>query len=266
MVSYPIAPKKAGAMSLMGLSLHPVDVPDIHAYIDEVMRLKAQALILNLNIHCAILALRNSWLRNFINEAQLVFCDGDGVRWGAKLLGCPVPPKVAFTRWIWKLAEFAEKRGYRFYFLGAKPGVADEAARRLKEKYPNLKIAGVHHGYFDKRGAENEKVVSEINRLKPDLLVVCFGMPFQEKWIMENWRRMEAHVFLPAGAVFDYMAGHLGTTPEWMIRWHLEWFFRFLEEPRRLFARYFFGIPIFFFFVFLEKIRNLRRKGFKKNL
>lgn len=139
---------------ILGLNLHPVGVAQVHAFIEETVRSGKKASILNLNIHCVCLAQREKWLADFINQAALVFCDGDGVRWGLKILGRPVPPKITYDRWIWQLAAFAQEKNLSLYLLGAKPGVALLAAARLKDRYPKLAIVGTHHGYFDHGGLE----------------------------------------------------------------------------------------------------------------
>lgn len=254
--SYPVAAARPGAFNFMGMPVHRVAVDDVHVFINEVISKKAKALVLNLNIHCVNLALQNSWLRYFFHQAQLVFCDGDGVRWGIKMLGQNPPPKITYDRWFWQLSGFCDQRGYSLYLLGSKPGVTEEAARKLQAKFPALKIVGFHHGYFAKAGEENERVIEDINKKKPDILAVGFGMPIQEKWLSENWRRIDAHIFLDGGAVFDYVSGRVSRAPAWMLKNHLEWLYRLYQEPRRLFIRYVLGIPYFFFHVLLEKLKG----------
>ena len=261
MSSYPAAAPQGGALSLLGIPIHPVGVDEVHEFIKKVITQKAKALILNVNVYAANLALQYPWFRDFFNEAQLVFCDGEGVQWGLKLLGMKPPPKITYDRWFWQLAEFCVRQDYSLYFLGSKPGVAQEAAERLREKFPSLKIVGIQDGYFSKTGEENERIVDDINRKKPDILTVGFGMPAQEKWLSENWKRIDAHVFLDGGAVFDCVSGMLARPPAWMIRMHMEWFFRFLQQPGRRFVRYFIGIPYFFLHVLLEKLKRKENRG-----
>ena len=100
-------------------------------------------MILHLNVHCVNLCQKYRWFRDVINKAHLVFCDGDGVRWGARMLGLLAPPKITYDRWIWQLAELAEQNGYRLYFLGGGPGVAAAAAGD-RRAIPNLQVAGTH--------------------------------------------------------------------------------------------------------------------------
>jgi N-acetylglucosaminyldiphosphoundecaprenol N-acetyl-beta-D-mannosaminyltransferase len=109
-----------------------------------------KAAILNLNIHAVCLALTNNVMRHSINHADLVFCDGDGVRWGLRILGQDPPEKIAVTRWIWRLAELASCRHYRLYLLGSKQGVAEKAAQSLQTAHPGLQIAGKMTAYLPK--------------------------------------------------------------------------------------------------------------------
>lgn len=253
MSNYSRAKNPGNALRIVGLQLHQVGVDETHAYIDQVIQSGERALVLNLNINCCNLAMKNPWLKEFLNSAQLVFCDGDGVRWGLKVLGKNPPPKITYDRWMWQLGEWMERKGHSFFFLGGAPGVSAKAAEKMKAKFPNLKILGVRDGFFSKEGEENDQLIAEINRLKPDVMVIGFGMPAQEKWLKENWEKIDCHVYLTGGACFDYVAGNAKRAPEWMIRANLEWLFRLSQEPRRLFSRYVVGNPVFFYHVFKEK-------------
>ncbi len=243
--AYPSAPKYPTSLSILGVQLSPVSVDDVHSYIVRVIEHNERALIMHSNVHCVNLCQKLSWLREFINQAHLVFCDGDGVRWGARVLGMNPPPKITYDRWIWQLAELADQRGYSCFFFGGKPGIAEEAAKRISQRFPRLQIAGTQHGYINKDGADNDKIIAAINQAKPDILILGFGMPIQEKWLRDHWERVDAHVMLTGGAVFDYVSGNAKRAPGWMIRFNLEWLFRLWQEPGRLFARYVWGNPYF---------------------
>jgi N-acetylglucosaminyldiphosphoundecaprenol N-acetyl-beta-D-mannosaminyltransferase len=119
-----------------------------------------------------------------------------------------------------------------------------------------LRIVGVFHGYFNKSagGKENEKVIAQINRCHPDVLIVGFGMPLQEKWLAENLSKLEIKVAMPGGAVFDYMSGRIRRAPRWMTDHGLEWLGRLLIEPRRLWRRYLIGNPLFLLHVIWERM------------
>jgi len=252
--SYACAQPYETALAILGARLNPVSVDDVHGYISDVVARNEKALVLNLNVHCVNLCQKHRWLKDFINQAQMVFCDGDGIRWAARLLGHRAPPKITYDRWIWQLAQFADQKGYSVFFLGGKPGIADAAADRIKTQFPGLQVVGTQHGYFQKEGADNDRVIAVINRSKPDILILGFGMPIQEQWLRENWRAVDAHVFLTGGAVFDYVSGKAKRAPSWMIRFNLEWLFRLIQEPVRLCKRYVWGNPYFMFRVLQARL------------
>jgi N-acetylglucosaminyldiphosphoundecaprenol N-acetyl-beta-D-mannosaminyltransferase len=163
---------------------------------------------------------------------------------------------VTWADFAWDLAAYAETRDLSLFLLGARPGVAERAAAKLKQRFPDLHIAGTHHGYFDKAlgSPQNEVVVDQINAANPDILIVGFGMPLQERWLMENWERLEASVALTGGAVFDYVSGELRRAPRWMTDHGLEWLGRLIIEPRRLWKRYLIGNPLFILRVLRQRM------------
>lgn len=251
------------SVEVLGLRVDALTVPQLHASIQYLIETRTKSLILHVNVHAANLAYMRPWLRELFNSAAIVFCDGQGIVVGAKLMGQHIPERITYADWTWQLAAFAEEqyhqeRGYTFYFLGAKPGVAEQAAAKLQELYPRTQIVGIQHGYFDKtpHSAENQAVIAEINQLKPDILVVGFGMPLQEQWLLENWNNLEATITLTAGAMFDYISGNLRRPPSWLTANGFEWLGRLAIEPRRLWQRYVVGNPLFFWRLFRHKLRK----------
>jgi exopolysaccharide biosynthesis WecB/TagA/CpsF family protein len=134
----------------------------------------------------------------------------------------------------------------------------------LCARFSKLKIVGIHDGYFPHQGEANEKLVEEINLLRPDILIVALGMPLQEKWLYRNQAKLNVPILLSGGGVLDYTAGRLGRAPSWMIRMKLEWLFRICEEPRRLFWRYAVDIPYFLRKVVFEATKNFIWRLFRK--
>lgn len=250
---------KTRAVNILGIKIHPLRVSELHERIEEIIQARRKELVLNVNTNCINLAWENTWMRKFLNSATVVFCDGAGVMLGARMLGHHIPQRITYADWAWQLAEFAEPHGFTFFFLGASPSVAEKAAARLKERFPKLQIVGVHHGYFEKiRGsAENEAVIQLINGVRPNILIVGFGMPLQERWLMENWDCIEANVALTGGAVFDYVSGELRRPPRWMTEHNLEWLGRFIIEPRRLWRRYLIGNPLFLWRVLKQRLLQM---------
>jgi N-acetylglucosaminyldiphosphoundecaprenol N-acetyl-beta-D-mannosaminyltransferase len=253
---YRAGERAEGAIELLGICVHDVNATGVLGFMDAAIREDRQAVILHVNAFAANLGARHGWLREAFRDAQMVFCDGDGIRWACRMLRLPVPPKVTYARWLPLVAAWAEEHGHSLYFLGGRPGVAAQAARNFVERHPRLRIAGTHHGYFAKSGPESEAVVAGIGEARPDVLLVCFGMPVQEQWVVANAPQLSAHVVLTGGAALDYAAGIAVPTPPWMVRMELEWLFRLWMEPRRLFTRYVVGNPEFVARVLAEKARR----------
>jgi N-acetylglucosaminyldiphosphoundecaprenol N-acetyl-beta-D-mannosaminyltransferase len=242
-------------INIFGVNIDNLDVDTLHSTIGEEVLKNNHSLILNVNVNCLNLAYENDWLREFLNQAKIVFCDGSGVILGGKILGFHIVERITYADWMWQFAEYVEKNDFSLYFLGAKPGVAERAARNLKNKFHKLRIVGVDHGYFDKEfnSNENQSTIEKINKINPNILIVAFGMPLQEKWLMENWSSIDSNIALTGGAVFDYLSGELTRSPKILIDLNLEWLGRLLIEPTRLWKRYLVGNPRFIYRILKQK-------------
>jgi N-acetylglucosaminyldiphosphoundecaprenol N-acetyl-beta-D-mannosaminyltransferase len=247
-------------LSLLGVR---VDILDQGALINNLISCvkdDQKKMISYVNAHALNIAYKEKDFRRIINSSGIIFCDGFGVKWAAKLVNRVDLARITPTDWFPVLAKECAEKGISMYFLGAKEGVAEKAANKLILTYPDLNILGSHHGYFDKTkfSEENAKVIKEINSLQPDILVVGFGMPAQEKWIHENWEELGIKVALPVGALFDYLAGEIYRVPRWMTENGLEWFGRLLIEPGRLWKRYILGNPLFIWRLFVHHVLGLK--------
>jgi N-acetylglucosaminyldiphosphoundecaprenol N-acetyl-beta-D-mannosaminyltransferase len=247
-------------VNLMGVRVDPIDVKSLHHLIASEIRHSGHVLLSHVNVHCLNLAYEKPWLGTFLNSSRLTFCDGFGVIIGARILGYHLPRRITYADWIWQLAEFAEAQNFSFFFLGARPGVAERAAASLKERFHGLRILGVQHGYFSKDigSSENESVLNEINSLRPNILIVGLGMPLQERWLMNNWNSIQANIGLTGGGIFDYVAGDVSRAPHWMTDHGLEWLGRLIKEPRRLWRRYLLGNPLFISRIIKERFKLAR--------
>jgi N-acetylglucosaminyldiphosphoundecaprenol N-acetyl-beta-D-mannosaminyltransferase len=184
-------------------------------------------------------------LRSALKRADLVYCDGYGVRLAAKTLELPIPHRMTGADWIWGLAALCEAAGQSIYLLGCDPGVAEVAAVQLRRQYPRLRVDGTHHGYFEPGSPHNERVIEDINARAPDIVLVGMGTPKQELWVDENAERIEASVCWTVGALFDYVSGRVPRAPGWLSDNGLEWIFRLMIEPQRMWRRYLLGNPVF---------------------
>jgi N-acetylglucosaminyldiphosphoundecaprenol N-acetyl-beta-D-mannosaminyltransferase len=242
--------------NLLGLRIDLVDLESLLNFIILTILERGKARVVYVNIHAINLAKELIWFRDFINTSEVVYCDGFGVKWGARLVGLRIPERLSPPDWIRLLATECTRQHFSLYLLGAHPGVAYKVAEILKKQFDGIRIVGTQHGYFDKtsENEDNESVVKAINAIHPDILFIGLGMPLQEHWLMENWDRLEVKIAMPVGALFDYLAGEFERAPHWMTDHGLEWLGRLIKEPRRLWRRYLLGIPRFLWLLVIERL------------
>lgn len=189
------------------------------------------------------------------NSGDMVVADGAGVVKAAKILGTPVKGKVAGVELGERMLEYCAGSGDGVFFLGAKPGVADEAARKMAEKYKGLNVVGTNDGYFKKEGEESDAVIAKINESGAKLLFVCLGVPVQEKWITENKNKLtSARMCMCLGGSLDVYAGTVKRAPKIFIKLSCEWLYRLIKEPWRLGRMM--KLPKFLFGTYAYKIKK----------
>lgn len=179
---------------------------------------------------------REPELREIVNRCELVTADGVPIVWASRLLGDPLPGRVNGTDLMYKLFESAQRNGYRVYILGARAEVLETAVDEILEDYPNLNLAGYRDGYFDP--SEDAAVASEIRAARPDILFVAISSPRKEYFLGGQREAMGVPLVLGVGGSIDVVAGLVPRAPVWMQRAGLEWFWRLVQEPRRMFGRY----------------------------
>jgi N-acetylglucosaminyldiphosphoundecaprenol N-acetyl-beta-D-mannosaminyltransferase len=195
-------------------------------------------------------------LAEALRAADLVYCDGYGVRLAARAMERPVPHRMTGADWIWGLARLCELAGHPLYLLGSEPPLAREAAARLKRFYPRLDVAGTHHGFFDLDSPHNERVIEDITAHRPRIVLVGMGTPKQELWVDRYADQLDGAVVWTVGALFDYVSGHVPRAPRWLADNGLEWIFRLAIEPQRMWRRYLLGNPVFLRRVLTEAMRR----------
>ena len=204
------------------------------------------------NVHVLNTAYRDADLRRILNQADLVYCDGAGVRLGARLLGHHLPPRMTGADWIKPLCAACAAEEITLYFLGSRPGVAARAAESLRASYSWLHVAGTYHGYLADP-AICAAAIAAVNAARPRILLVGMGTPLQEKWVAAHRHELQAPVVWAVGALFDFVAGVQPRGPRWMLDNGLEWLYRLLSDPRRLWQRYAVGNPLFMLRVLRQK-------------
>lgn len=181
------------------------------------------------------------YLKEITDKADMVLVDGKPLVWIANYHKHPIKAKISGSDLVPLLCEVAADKGYSVFIIGGKDGIAEQAKQKLEEKHPEIDIVGTYAPPFgfEKDADELIKINKMITDAHPDLLIACFGCPKQEKWIYENYHKYDAKVSVCAGATVDFLAGTVNRAPKWMSECGLEWFYRFLQEPKRMFKRYF---------------------------
>jgi N-acetylglucosaminyldiphosphoundecaprenol N-acetyl-beta-D-mannosaminyltransferase len=184
-----------------------------------------------------VVAMRdNDRLREIVERCELVSVDGQPLVWASRLLGDPLPERVAGIDLMFRLLELAQERGYRVFILGAKDDVLATAVERLGERYPGLVVAGSHHGWF--ADEDSMEICSLVREAEPHILLVAMTSPRKEYWLAEHAADLGVPFSMGVGGSIDIVAGVTKRAPRWMQRMGLEWFYRFAQEPLRLGPRY----------------------------
>jgi N-acetylglucosaminyldiphosphoundecaprenol N-acetyl-beta-D-mannosaminyltransferase len=234
----PTAEPPSSRAELLGVVIDPLStvqtVDAVERAVDERRRLVG----VGVNADVVNKAAGDPVVRAAVHGSSLAYADGQSVVWAARLLGVPVPERVATTDLVWPLAQRCAERGFGLFLHGAAPGVAERAAARLVDRFPGLRV-DVADGYT------HADVVAAVNRSGAEVLLVGLGDPLQQQWVAEHGADLACPVVLTCGGLFDWISGDRPRPPQWMVGAGLEWAWRLRLEPRRLFTRYVVGNPRF---------------------
>ncbi len=201
---------------------------------------------------------RDPQLDASVRECDIINIDGMGVVLGARILGHNVPERVAGVDLFHELLAMSASKGYSVYLLGAKDEVVGETAERVQQVYPGLKLAGYHHGYF---WDDEEAMVNKVRESGAQLLFVAITSPKKENFI-NRWRDQLGVTFvMGVGGTFDVVAGKVKRAPLWMQKWGLEWLYRVIQEPRRMWKRYLVTNSKFAWMLLKAKLKQVLKKG-----
>ena len=225
---------------LLGVPFHDVTMDETLAEIDQIVSDGAPRYIATANLDFAAQASRDVELQRILMDAHLVLCDGTPLVWASRILKARLRERVAGSDLTPKLMAHAAARGYGIFFLGSDEAVLATARERLVCENPGLNVCGIYAPpYANLLDLDNEAIVERVREARPDILLVALGVPKQEKWIYMNQRELGVPCIIGIGASLDFVAGKFSRAPVWMRNCGLEWLFRLMQEPRRLFSRYF---------------------------
>ena len=226
---------------LYGVEFERMGAREAAGRIKRFLRAREHSCVFTPNFQMVRAAARSSHIREMLGSADLLLPDGVGITLLCRASGGERVPRITGIDTAHFVLRYAARRSLSVYLLGAQDGVAALAAKRLAREIPDLKICGVHHGYFDKApySRQNLELLQKIRRAKPDIVFVCFGFPAQEEWILQNRSRLPSvRLFMGLGGVLDVWSGRVRRAPVCFRVLGLEWLWRCVREPRR-FARLF---------------------------
>jgi N-acetylglucosaminyldiphosphoundecaprenol N-acetyl-beta-D-mannosaminyltransferase len=218
--------------TILGVKIHAVTNAQTLSLIEEFIHSQTPHQLVTVNPEFVVAALQDEEFRQIINNAALSLPDGIGLLKAARFLKTtPLPERVPGSDLVVRLAELSHRQGYRLYFLGAQEGVAAQAIDALKKTYPKMQAVG--HFAGSPALAENQAIVARIIAARPDILLVAYGAPKQDKWIIRNLHLLEVPVCIGVGGSFDFLAGTAKRAPVWIQQLGIEWMHRLLMQPWR---------------------------------
>ena len=241
-------------IEVLGLPVTKLTPDEALVQIDRIYAHEAPALVAYANAHTLNLCAADVAYREVLSRASIVLNDGAGIALAARINGDRFPANLNGSDFNPAILGLAARYGWPVYFLGAKPGVAERAADSMRSRYPALEVAGCRDGYW--APGETSSVVETIKASGATVLMAAMGNPLQEKWLDAHLSGTGARIGVGVGAFFDFVAGEVVRAPAWMNRVGIEWVFRLVQEPRRLWRRYVVGNPLF-----LARVLRARFRG-----
>jgi N-acetylglucosaminyldiphosphoundecaprenol N-acetyl-beta-D-mannosaminyltransferase len=220
-----------GPVRILGVRVDDVTTAETLRLMEEWIRSRRPRQIATVNPEFVMLAQRDYAFGLVLEGVDLALPDGAGLLWAARVLGQPLRERVTGSDTLPAIAEISAHRGYRLYFLGAAPGVAERAAEMLSGRYTGLVVAGCHAG--SPAAEQEDEIVARVRAASPDVLFVAYGAPRQDLWIARNLVRLGVPVCMGVGGALDFVAGVARRAPRWMRESGLEWLHRLASQPWR---------------------------------
>ena len=208
-----------------------VTMPDVLSLCEQFIASQAPHHIVTADASMVVTSESDPEFRQIVENADLVTADGAGILWASKRLGTPIPAKVSGVDLSEKLVALSAEKGWKVFFFGAGPGVAEGAAAKMREKYPGASIVGTRDGFFQPE--DEAQIVQAIRAAKPDILLVALGIPKQEKFITRHKANLGVPVMIGVGGTLDVFSGTVKRAPIWMQKASLEWLYRLTSDPKQ---------------------------------
>lgn len=246
--------KKNNKITILNTTIDLLNMQETIKLVEQYILSKTPLHLAGVNADKILQINNNVKLKSIIDKCGIVNADGCSIVLASKFLNKPLPERIAGIDLMNNLIELCEKKDYSIYLLGAKQETVEKTANILYKQHPKLNISGIHDGYFNK--SKWLSINNELAQKKPDIVFVGITSPIKEYIIEYFINNGTSSVFMGVGGSFDVISGNLSRAPIWMQKLNLEWLFRVMQEPKRLFKRYFIGNWKFIMAVFKEKYKN----------
>ena len=242
------------SVELFDIPVMAVTMPQVMGMVDEAIKTNSRLDIGVVNAAKVVNMHRNPELRDAVLSSDVIFADGAAVVWASKILGRPLPERIAGIDLMWEMYKKGDENQYRVFCFGATEEVNAKVADIIKNEFPNLILAGRRNGYY--QDSEEEGIVAQIEEANADILLVAMTSPKKEKFMAKWGDRMGVHVIHGVGGSFDVMAGKVKRAPVIWQKAGMEWLYRVLQEPRRMWKRYTVTNSLFIWMLIKELIRR----------
>ena len=241
----------------MGITIDDLTLDEIVVNVFEMVDHRKPVQIVGVNVDQYLLVKRHEYSRKIFAEASLVFVDGKPIMYMSKLLGHPLKQRTTGPDLMENICKRGAERKYKIFLLGSKETIIKALVKKIRNKYGEDIIVGYRNGYFNKD--EEQNIIHKINSSGAHMLFIGIGSPYKEEFISRNLNEINVPFIMGVGGSFDVLSGHIKRAPLWMQKHGLDWFYRFLKEPKRMFRKAFIINLKFIYMVFEEKLKINKR-------
>ena len=223
---------KLPRINILGIPVNPLTMAEAVKYLTGCIEAKVNTNVVTANAEIIMMGHKDPQYRRVLENASCILPDGAGTVWGGRQLGFKVPERVAGFDLFLEMMKTAGEKGFKVYFFGSAPGIAEAAKEKCLKMFSGLSVVGCRNGFFKEE--DNAGIVSDINASNADILFVALGAPKQELWLNRYSKDLKPFVRIGIGGSFDVLAGKMQRAPKWMQEASLEWLFRLYKQPSRL--------------------------------